>query len=122
MGTNGAWHRLPEDDRYYFGTVSDPDKLMDGSADCVENHYFYANASQQWVANGADGLDNAMTSVNGCVGCSKIAALEIAYSSADNTHQIMTPSPVVAVVTLDDQPSIASPLRYGLYLFILLIV
>ncbi|CAE7643511.1 unnamed protein product, partial [Symbiodinium pilosum] len=37
----GGWHRLPEEDVYYFGTVSNPQDLLDGSAVCSENHYFF---------------------------------------------------------------------------------
>ncbi|CAJ1457027.1 unnamed protein product [Effrenium voratum] len=69
----GNWHRLPEEESYYFGTVSQPQNLVDGDARCGENHYYYTGS--QWVANGGPGLSNAKTSATGCVGCGKVSSL-----------------------------------------------
>ena len=90
--TNGDWWRLPEDERYYFATVGHPDNLIDGSAGCDENHYFYTGT--QWVANGAYNLTNSKNYVDGCVGCDKVSALETEYASADVNHTVQTNEPL----------------------------
>merc|ERR1719471_1512287 len=102
---DGSWWRLPEDERFYFATVDHPNSLIDDSAACAENHYFNADGAGNWVANGADGLTNAVNADNGCVGCSKIAALEDSFDpnatprptmdTAEPTKRPTTPAPTV---------------------------
>jgi len=111
-GLNGNWWRLPEDPRYYFATVDDPDKLIlnDGSANCMENHYFYTG--REWVANGGDGkngnLTNDKNTANGCIGCSKIAALETVYNARDNIA-VPTTDPTLSPTTSAPTPPTKSP-------------
>mmetsp|Transcript_8161 Transcript_8161/g.18230 ORF Transcript_8161/g.18230 Transcript_8161/m.18230 type:complete len:481 (-) Transcript_8161:81-1523(-) len=69
----GDWHRLPEEEVYYFGTASNPQALVDGTASCSENHYYFD--ASDWSANGGPGLANAKTDGNSCIGCSKVCAL-----------------------------------------------
>merc|ERR1719221_378872 len=102
---SGAWWRLPEDERYYFGLVDHPNNLKDGSAQCDENHYF--NTGTEWIANGAYNLTNAKNSANGCVGCDKIDALEARYESKFEWY---------------DSPSGASHQRFGFAAFALMMI
>ncbi|OLP98128.1 hypothetical protein AK812_SmicGene19460 [Symbiodinium microadriaticum] len=69
----GEWHRLPEEKEYYFGTVSQPQSLLGGSAACAENHYYFDGS--EWSANGGPGLANNKTEAGGCAGCSKARLL-----------------------------------------------
>jgi len=102
MDSTGTLWRLPENERYYFATVDHPDSLIDGSATCAENHYYDADGSGSWVANGGEGLTNAKSG-SGCEGCSKIAALEAAFDAGDISYS--TPPPTIAT----PEPTTPSP-------------
>ena len=105
---NNDWWRLPEDERYYFSTVDHSDELVEGTADCVENHYFYTG--NEWVANGGYNLTNAKNTDNGCVGCDKVLILENIWENRDDIAidptQEPTSDPTTAQPTADtDNPT-----------------
>jgi len=102
---SGTWWRLPEDERYYFGTVDHPNALREETANCMENHYFYTG--QEWVANGAEGLTNAKNTGNGCIGCDKVMVLEDVYNNRDSSVST-TSDPTTANPTTSD-PTTAIP-------------
>jgi len=104
---DGSWWRLPEDERFYFSTVDHPDALIDESATCAENHYFNADGAGNWVANGADDLDNVINANNGCVGCSKIDALEAAFDTDVTSRPTVQPTrtPTTRPTVDTDEPT-----------------
>eukprot|EP01084_Bolivina_argentea_P065160 118783_1 len=103
---DGSWWRLPEDERYYFATVNKPTDLLDGTANCMENHYFYTGT--EYVANGGEGLINAKNTANGCIGCDKILLLDNIYNNR-NTIAFPTISPTITTNAPSVPPTTAAP-------------
>lgn len=114
--TDDEVYRLPEDERYYFGTQwvelesGVPRKPGVDYADCNENHYFLDHRkNDQWIANGADNITkNEITYVDHqkCSGCAAVPLLVRVYDefmrsrtvidclndSTTNSHSVALPT------------------------------
>jgi len=78
----GNFFRLPQDDRYFFGTDwldwSWTDYAADYALDCREQHYFYDEAQNEWLVHGGSTRSGSLSkeqiwyyAQNGgeCIGC-----------------------------------------------------
>jgi len=85
----GNFFRLPQDDRYFFGTDwldwDWTDYAADYALDCKEQHYFYDEGQNEWLVHGGPTRSGSLSkehiwyyAQNGgeCIGCDKIEVLQ----------------------------------------------
>ena len=89
VDNNGDYHRLPEDDNYFFATYNDPHDEIPGI--CNENHYFWNE--DEWIANASPRYQGSGTN---CTGCSEIDILVNIWKQFLGPTPAPTSAPTVA--------------------------